>query len=65
MPHVHITWVEGRTAEQKRKVAERITQVLKEEANAKPEAVHVAFVDLPRTNFANAGILLVDRGRSS
>jgi 4-oxalocrotonate tautomerase len=65
MPHIHITWVEGRTTEQKRKVAERITQVLKEEANAKPEAVHVAFVDLPRTNFADAGILLEDRGRSS
>ncbi len=28
MPHVQITWVEGRTPEQKRKIAERVTTVL-------------------------------------
>jgi len=28
MPHVQITWVEGRTPEQKRQIAERITSVL-------------------------------------
>jgi 4-oxalocrotonate tautomerase len=65
MPHVHITWLEGRTPEQKRKVAEKITQALQEEANAKPEAVHVAFVDIPSTNFADAGVILADRKRPS
>ena len=64
MPHVHITWLEGRTPEQKRKVAERITQVLQEEANAKPEAVHIAFVEIPATNFADAGVLAADRKRT-
>ena len=28
MPHVQITWVEGRTPEMKRKIADRITAVL-------------------------------------
>ncbi len=32
MPHVQITLLEGRTPEQKRKVAEGITRVLVEEA---------------------------------
>jgi phenylpyruvate tautomerase PptA (4-oxalocrotonate tautomerase family) len=35
MPHVQITWVEGRTPEQKRKIAERITNVLIEDGRAK------------------------------
>ena len=26
MPHVQITWVEGRTPDQKRKIAERVTR---------------------------------------
>ena len=37
MPNVHITWLEGRSEDQKRKVAQRITQVLIEEAGTKPE----------------------------
>ncbi len=31
MPHVQITWVEGRTPEMKRKIAESITSVLIED----------------------------------
>jgi 4-oxalocrotonate tautomerase family enzyme len=40
MPHVQITWVEGRTAEQKRKIAERVTAVLIEDGKAKRENIH-------------------------
>jgi 4-oxalocrotonate tautomerase len=61
MPDVHISWLEGRTIEQKRKVVERITQVLSEEAGAKPESTHVVIVDIPRTNFAAGGILVSDK----
>jgi len=64
MPHVHITWLEGRTPDQKRKVAEGITKVLQQEGNAKPEAVHIAFVEIPASNFADAGVLLADRKRT-
>jgi 4-oxalocrotonate tautomerase len=61
MPDVHITWLEGRTVDQKRKVAQRITQVLMEEAGAKSESTHIVFVDVPTTNFASGGVTVADR----
>src|ERR1700682_3257732 len=64
MPHVQITWVEGRTPEQKRKIAERVTNVLIEDGKAKRENIHVSFHDLPSTNYAEAGVLAVDQKRT-
>ncbi len=64
MPHVQITWVEGRTPEQKRKIVERVTQALVEEGRAKGENVHVAFLDVPATDYAEAGVLVADQKRS-
>jgi 4-oxalocrotonate tautomerase len=64
MPHVQITWVEGRTPEQKRKIAERVTSVLIEDGKAKRENIHVSFHDLPATNYAEAGVLVVDQKRT-
>ena len=42
MPMIHVTMLEGRTADQKRKLAQRLTDVLVEEAGARREAVEVA-----------------------
>jgi 4-oxalocrotonate tautomerase len=64
MPHVQITWVEGRTAEQKGRIAERVTAVLIEEGKAKRENIHVSFHDLPASNYAEAGVLVVDQKRT-
>jgi 4-oxalocrotonate tautomerase len=64
MPHVQITWVEGRTLEQKRKVAERITAALIEDGKAKRENIHVSFHDVPSTDYAEAGVLVVDQKRT-
>jgi 4-oxalocrotonate tautomerase len=64
MPHVQITWVEGRTPEQKRKIAERVTTVLIEDGKAKRENIHVSFHDVPSTNYAEAGVLVVDQKRT-
>ena len=64
MPHVQITWVEGRTPEQKRKIAERVTQVLIEDGSAKRENIHVAFHDVPPANYAEAGVLVADQKRT-
>ena len=61
MPHVQITWGEGRTPDQKRKIAEAFTKVLNEHGGVKRENVHVAFHDLAETNYANAGVLVCDR----
>lgn len=64
MPHVQITWVEGRTAEQKRKVVERITRALEEDGRAKRESIYVAFLDVPAANYAEAGVLVADQKRA-
>lgn len=64
MPHVQITWVEGRTPEQKRKIVQRITQALEEDGRAKRENIHVAFLDVPAINYAEAGVAVADQKRS-
>jgi 4-oxalocrotonate tautomerase len=43
MPFVQITMLEGRTAEQKRKLAKRITDAMVEEGGARREVIVVAF----------------------
>jgi len=64
MPHVQITWVEGRTPEQKRKVAAQITQTLEHEGRAKRENIHVSFLDVPPTDYAEAGMTVADQKRT-
>ncbi len=61
MPHVEITLVKGRSAEQKRKAAEKITQIVAEELNAKREDTTVAFVEVEKDSFAHGGVLVIDR----
>jgi len=64
MPHVQITWVEGRSPEQKRQIAEQITRTLVEEGRAKRENIHVSFHDVPATNYAEAGVVVADQKRN-
>lgn len=64
MPHVQITWVEGRSVEQKRKIAERIATILAEEGKAKRDNIHVSFHDVPSTDYAEAGALVIDQKRT-
>jgi len=64
MPFVQVTWVAGRTPEQKRKLAERITQALIEDGRAKRENIQVTFVDLPPTDYAEAGVTVADQKRT-
>lgn len=61
MPLVQITMLKGRTVDQKRKVAERITQVMVEDAKAAKEAVVVTFIEVTREDYASAGVLLADK----
>ena len=44
MPLVQITMLTGRTADQKRKLAQRITDAMVEEAGARREAIVVALM---------------------
>ncbi len=64
MPYVQITWVAGRSPEQKKKVAERVTAALVEEGRAKLENIHVAFVDLSPTDYAEGGIPVAEQKRA-
>ena len=61
MPLIQVTMLKGRTVEQKRKVAERLTQVMVEEAKATKEAVVITFIEITREDYANAGVLLADK----
>lgn len=61
MAHVQVTLLEGRTIEQKRRAVKRITEVLHEELNVKPEKLTIAFVEVPRHNYARNGVLIADR----
>jgi 4-oxalocrotonate tautomerase len=62
MAHVQVTLLEGRTVEQKRRAVKRITDALKEELNVNPEKLTIAFVEVPRHNYARNGTLISDRG---
>ncbi|MGH9683793.1 MAG: tautomerase family protein [Candidatus Acidiferrales bacterium] len=65
MPHVQITWVTGRTPDQKRKLAERVTQALIEDGRAKRENIQITFIDVPPTDYAEAGVLVADQKRAT
>lgn len=61
MPHIQITWIEGRTTEQKRTLAAKLTDLMVQEANAKPESVTIAFVDVAAESYASNGMLVADK----
>ena len=63
MPMVQITMLAGRTVEQKRKLAQRITDVLVEEAGARREAIVVAFHEVSKKSYASDGVLMADKSK--
>jgi len=46
MPRVRVTWVQGRTEEQRQALADRITDALVEIDGLKPNQVYVVFEEL-------------------
>jgi len=63
MPLVQITMLQGRTVEQKRKLAQRITDVMVEEAKARREAIVVTFVEVSKESYASGGELMIDKNK--
>lgn len=63
MPLVQITMLAGRTTEQKRKLAKRITEAMVEEAGASREAIVVAFHEVSKESYASGGVLMADKGK--
>jgi 4-oxalocrotonate tautomerase len=63
MPMVQITMLTGRSAEQKRKLAKRISDALVEEAGARREGITIAFHEVSKESYASGGILMVDKNK--
>jgi 4-oxalocrotonate tautomerase len=61
MPHVQITMLAGRSTDQKRRAAKRITEVLQEELSVSPDKLTIVFVEVPRDSYARSGALISDR----
>ena len=58
MPMVTVDWLEGRTPEQKARLAEAMTQAFVDIAKVSKEQVWVLFRDAKRCDWAMAGKLL-------
>ncbi len=61
MPLIQITLLKGRTTDQKRRIAERITDVMVEEAKTNRDGIVVTFVDVDTDSYARGGVLMTDR----
>jgi len=53
--------LQGRTTDQKRRIASRITDAMVEEAGARREAIVVTFVEVSKESYASGGELMVDK----
>ena len=63
MPLIQVTMLQGRTIDQKRKIATRITDTMVEEAGARREAIVVTFIEVSKESYASGGELMIDRAK--
>lgn len=57
MPVVTIEWYEGRSADQKREIAEKLTEVISTVGKTPKDHVWIRFVDSPKSDWAIGGEL--------
>ncbi|MDQ3933536.1 MAG: tautomerase family protein [Actinomycetota bacterium] len=55
MPIVTIEWYEGRTPEQKKELAEKLTDLLVDVGKTERDHVWIRFVDSPKSEWAMGG----------
>ena len=55
MPVVTIEWYEGRSAEQKKEIAEKVTEVISEVGKTPADQVWIRFVDSSKSDWAIGG----------
>jgi 4-oxalocrotonate tautomerase len=61
MPFVHIEIVEGRSVDQKRRLAESVIKAVAESLNdTHPDHVHVIIQEMKKDSYARMGRLLID-----
>ncbi len=63
MPVVQITMRQGRTVNQKREIAKRITDAFVEESGARREGIVIAFNEVSKENYASGGERMIDKGK--
>lgn len=63
MPFAQIYMIEGRTAEQRKAVIEKVTQALVEAVGVPKENVRVWIHEVPKTNWGIAGATALDLQR--
>jgi 4-oxalocrotonate tautomerase len=56
MPTIRVELIEGRTPEQKKQLAQAITEACGKTLGSKPESVDVLFFDIPRHDWATGGV---------
>jgi 4-oxalocrotonate tautomerase len=61
MPSIQITMLKGRSIEVKRKLVQRLTDVMVEEAKTTKEGVVVTIVEVEREDYARGGVLMADK----
>lgn len=61
LPIVQVELLEGRTIEEKRLLAEKVTQAIVESLGAPAENVMIIIRDMAKENYAKAGILALDK----
>jgi len=61
MPVVTVQIWEGRSLDQKRALTKAITDAMVQHADARPDGLHVILQEIPKENWARAGVLGVDR----
>ncbi|MEO6351109.1 MAG: 2-hydroxymuconate tautomerase family protein [Candidatus Limnocylindrales bacterium] len=61
MPRLIVQMIEGRTVEQKRELARRLSETVIDLLKVDPETVTVFIEEVPPENFARAGMLALDR----
>jgi 4-oxalocrotonate tautomerase len=61
MPHIQITMLKGRTIEQKRKLVERVTDAMTEEAKTPKEGIVITIIEVEREDYARGGVLMADK----
>lgn len=61
MPIVTVKLLEGRTDEQKKALIEKMTDVICETVNAKPETVSIIIEEMSKKHFAKAGVRACDQ----
>ena len=61
MPRLIVQQIEGRTVEQKRELARRLTDAAVDVLGVDPETVTVFIEEVPPENFARGGVLALDR----